>query len=202
MDICAILMEECKENKMFKQPEPVVLIEPKVQKPLIFDKQDNKVNLRRCEKKKFYDASVCRHLCSTTLVLKTKKNLPINNCEEICFELTRSSELAGEICPFQKYCPNGCPCENFVCDKISAKDQEVIPVWDLESKTDHEPEVVGFNIYERRKDLRRDPTTSRFNVLLHSYNQNNFSEEVFVKSDVLFPHKWIQNYNVADINRL
>jgi len=99
MDICAILMEECKENKMFKQPEPVVLIEPKVQKPLIFDKQDNKVNLRRCEKKKFYDASVCRHLCSTTLVLKTKKNLPINNCEEICFELTRSSELAGEICP-------------------------------------------------------------------------------------------------------
>ena len=191
MEICAILMEECKEKKEFKQPEAVVLIEPKEHKPLIFDEKDNKVNLRRCQKKKFYDASVCRHLCSTTLVLKTKKTSPINNCEEMCFELTRSSELAGEICPFQKYCPNGCPCENYVCDKISAKDQEVIPVWDLESKTNRSH--TDSSIFQRREALGRKPHTFGFNVTLHDYNSENLSEEVFVKQDVLFPHEWIVN---------
>jgi len=188
-------MEECKEKKEFKQPEPVVLIEPKEHKPLIFDEKDNKVNLRRCQKKKFYDASVCRHLCSTTLVLKTKKTSPINNCEEICFELTRSSELAGEICPFQKYCPNGCPCKNYVCDKISFKDQEVIPVWDLESQTiisnSSDQTDLNSSIFQRRESLKRKVQTSGFNVRLYDYYSKNLSEEVFVKQGVLFPHDWI-----------
>ena len=195
-------MQKCYQTREFKQPEHFLKQEQKTLDPLSFDEKENRVNLRRCKKKKFYDATICRHLCSVSLVLKSTKTAQINNCEKICFELTKSHEFAGEICPYQKYCPNGCPCKHYNCEKVTDKYQEVIPVWDLESKTDHEPEVVGFNIYERRKDLKRDPTTSRFNVLLHSYNQNNFSEEVFVKSDVFFPHKWIQNYNVADIYRL
>ena len=89
-----------------------------------------------------------------------------------------------------------------MCEKMTDKDQEVIPVWDLNSKTDEEPEVVDVNIYERRRDLKRKPKTSRFNVMLHSYNHKNVSEEVFVKSDVLFPHEWIPNNNHKDLYNL
>ena len=117
-DICGNFMQTCFETKEFKQPELVASHKPKNIKPLIFDEKDNSVNLRRCKKKQFYDASICRHLCSSSLVLKSKKLSPINSCEEICFELTRSSESSGEICPFQKYCPSGCPCKHYNCEKI------------------------------------------------------------------------------------
>jgi hypothetical protein len=78
------------------------------------------------------DARLCRHLCSTTLVLKTKTNTVFSNCEVICFELTRT--LAGEICPYEKYCPNGCPCKQYQCEKL-INEQEYIPVWNLKEKT-------------------------------------------------------------------
>ena len=128
-------MTKCFETKEFKQPEPIMKHQPGEPEPRIFDEKENKVNLRRCQKKKFYDAMLCRHLCSTSLVLKSTRTYPINSCDEICFGLTKSSGYAGAICPYQKYCANGCPCKFYSCEKISEKDQEVIPVWDLETKT-------------------------------------------------------------------
>ena len=197
MDICGHLMRECYQTREFKQPEPFTEYMPEKPVPITFDSKENKVNLRRCKKKKFYDASICRHLCSMSLVLKSKRTSSINKCDEICFELTRSSEASGKICPYQKYCPNGCPCKHYVCDKITENDQERIPVWDLGSKTTKEPEDVGMNIYERMKSIKREPETSFFNVKLHSFNQKNSSKEVFVKSGVLFPHERIRRYLIV-----
>ena len=189
MEICGKRLTICLETKEFKQPDTVLQHQIEEQEPITFDEKDNRVNLRRCNKKNFYDAMICRHLCSVSLVLKPKRSLPINSCEEICFELTKSYESAGDICPFQKYCPNGCPCKHYVCEKISAKDQEVIPVWDLDSKTNRSH--TDSSIFQRREALRRKPHTSGFNVTLYDYNSENLSEEVFVKQDVLFPHEWI-----------
>ena len=114
---------------------------------------------------------ICRHLCSSSLVLKPKRSI-INSCEEICFELTKSSQLSGEICPYQKYCSNGCPCKYYVCDKTSVKDQEVIPVWDLQSRTNR-TEDIDFNIFNRRESLKRKPHTSGFNVTLYDFNSES-----------------------------
>ena len=49
MEVCAVLLEECKETKKFKQPEPITKDKPEKQKPLIFNGKSNKVNLRRCK---------------------------------------------------------------------------------------------------------------------------------------------------------
>ena len=166
---------------------------PKVLAPRKFDEKDNRVNLRRCKKNKFYDATVCRHLCSMTLVLKSKKTSQVNGCEKICFELTKSHESAGEICPYQKYCPNGCPCKHYVCDKITENDQERIPVWDLGSKTTEKPKDVDMNIYERMKSIKREQETASFNVHLHSFIQKNSSEDIYVKSGAIFSHERIRN---------
>ena len=186
------MMEECKQKQVFKQPEPVERIEPEKHKPLIFDEKENRVNLRRCKKKKFYDAMICRHLCSSSLVLKSKKNSPIDNCEQICFELTKSSESSGEICPYQKYCAGGCPCKYYDCEKITDKHQEFIPVWDLQSKTSRQPPDLEMNIFQRRESLKRQPKTSGFNVMLHDFSSTNSSDVVFVDKNELFPHEWLE----------
>ena len=192
-EVCGHLMQKCFETKEFEQPEPVFKYKRKEQKPLVFDEKDNKINLRRCKKEKFYDASICRHLCSSSLVLKSRKSLPTNSCEDICFELTKSAKSAGEICPFQKYCPNGCPCQFYQCEKISGKEQEKIPVWDLYSQTERKmtEQEMKVNIFQRREALDRKPNTSGFNVMLHDFNSTN-SSEVFVQQDAIFPHERIK----------
>ena len=81
-------------------------------------------------KKPREDRFICRHLCSQSLVLESTKNKAFNNCEEICFELTRSHNFAGEICPFEKYCKGGCPCPFYQCEKIE-NEKTLVPVWDL-----------------------------------------------------------------------
>ena len=124
-------MKQCYETKKFIIPEPISKIAPVEQKVVKFSKEENDVNLHRCQKKKFYDQKICRHLCSTTLVLTTTRTNPISPCETICFELTRSFDSAGEICPFQKYCPAGCPCPYYECEKIELP-QKFIPVFDLQ----------------------------------------------------------------------
>ena len=197
METCAFLMEECKETKQFRKPEPIKKVTPKKQKPLRFNKKDNQVNLRRCKKKKFYDAAICRHLCSSSIILTSKRSSTSNSCEEICFELTRSSE-SGEICPFQKYCPDGCPCKNYVCEKISYKDQQEVPVWDLESKTsDYNKTVVNLdlNIFQRRKELNREPKTSGFRISLYDLSSTNSASQVYVEADVLYPYEWIDLFH-------
>ena len=196
MDFCGHLMRECHQKKEFMQPKAALKLQPDKNKELTFDEKENRVNLRRCQKKQFYDGTMCRHLCSSSLVLKSKRITSKSSCEEICFELTKSSESSGEICPYQKYCPNGCPCKHYDCEKLSKRDQENLPVWDLMSETSRKAEDTKTNvkIFERREDLKRLPETFGFNVLLYDYNSKNISDEVFIKSDALFPHERIKNY--------
>ena len=134
MDYCGHLMKKCHETGEFILPEPVSKIKHAKAEPEIFTEEENKVNLRRCQKKQFYDQNICRHLCSNTLVLESTKSHPISPCESTCFELTRSSKSAGEVCPTQKYCENGCPCPFYECEKIDSR-QKMIPVFDLETNS-------------------------------------------------------------------
>ena len=132
---CQELMKQCHETEEFLLPQPVSKIEVKEAKPShTFSEMENEVNLRRCQKKKFYDAKICRHLCSKTLVLKSTRSNPTSPCESICYQLTRSFDSAGEVCPTEKYCRNGCPCPHYQCEKI-VSNETLIPVFDLKRKT-------------------------------------------------------------------
>ena len=130
MDYCGHLMKQCFETQEFILPEPVSQIELTNATPLDFSEEENEVNLRRCQKKQFYDQKICRHLCSKTLVLQSTRTNPISLCESMCFQLTKSSDAAGEVCPFQKYCTKGCPCPYYECEKLESC-QKLIPVFDL-----------------------------------------------------------------------
>ena len=134
MDYCGHLMKQCFETKKFIVPEPVSKIEHAKGTAIVFSDEDNKLNLRRCQKKQFYDQNICRHLCSTTLVLESTRTKPISPCESMCFELTKSSDSAGQVCPTQKYCRNGCPCPFYECEKFELR-QKMIPVFDLKTNS-------------------------------------------------------------------
>ena len=130
MDYCGHLMKQCHATREFILPDAVSKIEHVKAAPLIFTDEENDVNLYRCQKKRFYDQKVCRHICSNTLVLKSTRTTSISPCESMCFELTKSSEAAGEVCPFQKYCQKGCPCPYYECEKLESP-QKLVPVFDL-----------------------------------------------------------------------
>ena len=134
MDYCAHLLNQCTESKEFVVPEEIAARELPKETQDVFTKRENEINLRRCKKQQFYDSQVCRHLCSTSLVRETWKKPAFSPCENICFELTRTQNSAGQICPFEKYCPNGCPCEHYECEKIPIE-QQMVPVWELKNKT-------------------------------------------------------------------
>ena len=131
MDLCGHLMRQCKATEEFILPKPISLMKQEETELMEFSDDENKVNLRRCRKKKFLDQKVCRHLCSNTLILKSTRTHPITPCESICFELTRSSDSAGDVCPSEIYCKNGCPCPFYKCEKTE-RDQKYIPAFDLE----------------------------------------------------------------------
>ena len=131
MDYCGHLMKQCYETEEFFLPKPVSKIEHANDTHLVFSEEENDVNLRRCQKKQFYDQKICRHLCSETLVLESMRTKPISPCESICFELTRTAESSGQVCPSQKYCPLGCPCPHYECEKTDSR-QKFVPVFDLE----------------------------------------------------------------------
>ena len=78
------------------------------------------------------DQLLCRHLCSQSVVLKSRKTIAVTPCEKMCFELTRSFDNAGEICPSEKYCRKGCPCQFYHCQKIM-NEQTLAPTWDLQN---------------------------------------------------------------------
>ncbi len=179
-------MQECHETREFEQPEHASYIRPLELKPFIFNAKENEVNLRRCQKKKFFDKKICRHFCSTTLVLESTRSTPLNSCEQICFELTRSSESSGDICPFQKYCKDGCPCQYYDCEKTSDDDQTQIPVWDLESKIERDAETDA--IFARLE--RRKPKTHVFKTVLYDFNLKNETSDTFIEEEI-FLHEWI-----------
>ena len=134
MDYCAHLLNQCTESKEFVVPEEVAARERPKERKYVFTKRENEINLRRCKKQQFYDSQVCRHLCSMSLVREAWKKPAFSPCENICFELTRTQNAAGQICPFEKYCPNGCPCKYYECEKIW-REQKMVPVWELKNKT-------------------------------------------------------------------
>ena len=78
------------------------------------------------------DRNICRHLCSKTLVLESTRNKAFSRCDQICFQLTRTHDFAGDVCPFEKYCATGCPCPFYKCEKV-VNEQTLIPVWDLKN---------------------------------------------------------------------
>ena len=127
-------MHQCTDSREFVVPEEVAVKKREKEHPLSFNKRENEINLRRCQKQQFYDAQVCRHLCSQSLVRETWKKEAFTPCENICFELSKTRNSAGEICPFEKYCPNGCPCEHYQCEKIT-REQMMVPVWELKKQT-------------------------------------------------------------------
>ena len=188
MDLCGHLMQQCHETREFVQPVPVSKIQPMEFKPFIFTEEENEVNLRRCQKKRFFDTKICRHLCSTTLVLESTRTSPVNSCEQMCYELTRSSESSGDICPFQKYCKDGCPCKYYDCEKLSDDDQTQIPVWDLDEKTKREPETDA--IFSRQESIKRQTSTYEFKTVLYDFNFKNETRDNFIEHDI-FPHEWI-----------
>ena len=134
MDFCGHLMKQCYETEEFILPEPVSKIQAKEKSAAVFTREESDVNRIRCQKKQFYDQKMCRHLCSATLVLRSTKIEPISSCEAMCFELTRTSDSAGAVCPFQKYCLNGCPCPFYDCEKLDSH-QKMIPVFHLQNST-------------------------------------------------------------------
>ena len=138
MDYCGHLMKKCYETKQFKLPVRISQIEQQKKPAEKFTEEENKINLLRCQKKKFYDTKICRHLCSKTLVLESTRNNPISPCESICFQLTRSFDSAGAVCPTEQYCPTGCPCPHYQCEKNNSP-QKLIPTFNLE-----EEETISF----------------------------------------------------------
>ena len=159
MDICGHLMKECRETKKFILPEPAMKIEEEVFDQVDFTEEDNEINLFRCKKQQFYDAQICRHLCSKTLVLDTKQTNLQSHCQSICLDLSRASDGAGEICPYEKYCINGCPCLHFNCEKTSS-DQKMTPVFDLHNSqvvniTEIEGKFISFFfIFYHQRDMK------------------------------------------------
>ena len=72
----------------------------------------------------------------------------------VCFELTQTHDAAGAICPYEKQCPEGCPCAHYQCEKI-INEQEYIPVWDLNKKTTIKaPKVEEAALIYRRNEGR------------------------------------------------
>ena len=131
MDYCGHLLKQCFETKEFYLPQPVSRIDQADPTLLAFSEEENDLNLVRCQKRQFYDQKVCRHLCSKAVTLELRRTDHISPCESMCFQLTRSPDGAGEICPLQKYCPMGCPCPLYKCEKLESS-QKLIPVFDLE----------------------------------------------------------------------
>ena len=170
MDYCGHLMKQCHETEKFILPEPVSTIENVEVEPLIFSNEENEVNLRRCQKKQFYDQAVCRHLCSKTLVLESTRTNPISPCESICFELTKSSDSAGEVCPTQKYCQNGCPCPFYECEKLEFE-QRLVPVFDLAEAKDSTVENIHL-ISGRWSDrgTTQEVKNQKFPIILSDFN--------------------------------
>ena len=173
MNYCGHLMKDCYETKEFILPEPISKMKPAEKEPVRFDKEENHVNLTRCKKKKFYDQKVCRHLCSKTLLLTSTRTKSISPCESMCFELTRSSESAGEVCPTEKYCPYGCPCPFYECEKLDSY-QKLAPVFDLQKPKPYKTDRIWISdsvITGRWHDRKAEKMT--FPIVLSSLENRN-----------------------------
>ena len=186
-------MKQCHTTREFILPKAVSKVKQVKASSLEFSQEENEVNLRRCQKKRFYDQKVCRHLCSNTLVLKSTRTHPITPCESICFGLTRTSDAAGEVCPFQKYCPKGCPCPYYQCGKLDSP-QKLVPVFELK-KSENTPMPIGstsnssLNSAAQSNEIaeliRSEFEEPKFNILLADFNgqiqprKTNASDSLF-----------------------
>ena len=186
-------MKECFITKEFNLPGPISKIQAK-EEVVVYSDDENEVNLRRCMKKKFYDQKICRHLCSKTLVLETKRRVPFSPCESICFELTRSFDSAGEVCPTQKYCPRGCPCPYYECEKFE-KRQTMIPAFDLQkNSTDTKiSDVKHSNKYVKMIVGRWEDKNKKIKYAIIFSNLKSDAEKISIDgSNSLFSYEGVQ----------
>ena len=192
MDLCGHSMKQCFQTNEFIFPEPVKEIRQIESEPVVFTEEENQINLRRCQKKKFYHAKECRYLCSTTIVLESTRHKPYSPCESICFELTESSLSAGEICPWEKRCVTGCPCPFYKCEKITKPIQKLTPYFNL--KKSESVDSFSFSHYSywylglitRRWSDRWNTEMRKFPIILSDLTGNQ--DPVKVKSDFLLPY--------------
>ena len=137
-------------------------------------------------KKTVKDRYICRQLCSQSLFLESTETRGFNPCEKMCFELTRSYDFAGEVCPFEKYCKRGCPCRFYQCEKIENA-QTLVPVWKLtDGQTiDDKPNGLIRKRMERRVEAEFEKFPIIFSTLLAQNSKSMSSSE----TEKLFQHE-------------
>ena len=59
--LCSHILHNCTSSGNFTQPKPKELISKKPVNATLFNAAENLINLRRCEKKKFYDTKICNN---------------------------------------------------------------------------------------------------------------------------------------------
>ena len=192
MTVCSDRLHNCTASGFFYQPDFISKIIKKEPRLLEFTEAENKMNMRRCEKKKFYDAKICEYLCSQYSVKRSSERE--NLCKDVCFTITRSQKTAGEVCPFQKYCINGCPCTHYQCEKEDKLSKKYQLVWNV---TARESVQVADDtlIYRRDPDWDKLPAEIRITNGVGSFTKSpvslyNFhsgiSRKIEIKNDTLF----------------
>ena len=117
-----------REEKDFVFPSSNVTILERKTKPKeeTFTKEEQEVNLKRCERLNFYgkndficifiklvlDRKVCEKLC-----VKINEEDDVV-CEHICETQLSDHGQTQNICPFQEQCPSGCPCPLYECEHV------------------------------------------------------------------------------------
>lgn len=120
------------------------------------------------------DRFLCRHLCTKTHVLASKHDETGSPCVMICSELTRSHGLAGEICPFEKYCRGGCPCPFYRCEKVE-NEQTLVPVWDLRRGKIIEDKIKSDELITSRMEFSSRIPFKNYPIIFSNLGLNNGS---------------------------
>lgn len=98
----------------------------------------------------------------------------------ICFELTRT--LAGEICPYEKNCPTGCPCKQYQCEKL-INEQEYIPVWNLNEKTKTSVPIGQEAELIYRRNEGRQQVITKYPALFYDFGEKRI-KRIEIKDQV------------------
>ncbi|CBY14124.1 unnamed protein product [Oikopleura dioica] len=113
---CNNALSDCLETRQFTHPNVTILLAKETNETNIvivenvfYDVIQQEINLKNCQKLRFYDRAICRNLCSLT------DDCSRTACEKLCETLLSQFGFLEDICPFEKLCPVGCPCKFFPC---------------------------------------------------------------------------------------
>ena len=215
MDFCGHLMRECYETKNFTLPQPVSKITQVKGAPVKFTKDDDEANLRRFQKKNFYDQKTCRHLCSNTIILESTTTIAVSPCESMCFGLTKTSQSGEQICPTQNLCPTGCPCQDlkihllvrlkkewifkfgfcpfYECEKLNTR-QKLAPFFDLKKKS-QDTSVTSEGFTDSNGDYNKifgrwsENKKYKFPIIFSDMTESPTQKMMTNFSDLLFPYE-------------